>query len=240
MFPSRRGIAIILATVLGAAAYVCGSQTQLMAQQPEGGETDSAPLVETTPMTLKELTEEADKIFRGKVAKVETQQFELTGHGGKKTKVAGRVITFDVEQRLKGDVAVGHPLQVRQVSTAYSPLKVGDEVLWYLDKPGPLGFTAPLGVYSANFKIKADPQHPQAKVVVNLANNIGLWSSHQPLFDSTQRIDKSEFAKSLESKRATLTSERAEKIMQVASEPNRPGPLPLELVESGTESLLPH
>jgi hypothetical protein len=233
MFATFRVTTASTAAVLFVLAISCW-QKELAAQPPE----NRPPLIEAKAMTLQELTDEADKIFEGKVTKVETKEFELTGKGGKKVKVRGHAITFQVNNKIKGNVTVGEPLEVNQTSAAYLPLKVGDEVLWYLSKPGQSGFTAPLGIYSGNFKIKPDPSQPASKIAVNLTNNVGLWSAHHSLVDSTNRLAKGQFSRVLDSKRASLAPGRTERILQVASQPNHPGPLPLELVVSATQSLL--
>jgi hypothetical protein len=195
------------------------------------------PLVEARAMTLHDMTEAADKIFQGTVKKVTTEDVELKGKGGKSVKVKAQVVTFDVTRKIKGDVEVGKPLEVRQIPTARVPLQEGEEVLWYLAKPGRTGFTAPLGVYSGHFKVRPDPEQPEAKVATNLLDNKGLWSTTAPLVQPEGRLARKEFANNLD-KKAGLPRGRAAQILAVASQPSRPGPLPLELVTSATESLL--
>jgi len=228
---------VALASLLWLAAN--GAYAQPGNAQPrapdQAGKTRS-PLINARTMTLREMTEAADKIFQGKVAKVGTEEVELKGRGNKSAKVRVNVITFDVTRKLKGDVEVGKPLEVRQLPTASVPIQVGEEVLWYLAKPGKSGFTAPLGMYSGHFKVLADPEHPQAKVTVNLVDNKGLWSPTTPLAESDARLDRKQFAEALGKK--ALTPARAARIMTLASKPNRPGPLPLELVTTATESLM--
>lgn len=196
------------------------------------------PLVEAKTLTLAEMSKAADIIFRGQVKKVEEEDRTIEGKL-KNATVHVYKITFKVESKLKGDV--GDELVVQQLPTAYTPLKEGDEVLWYLSKPGKSGFTAPMGLYSGNFKIETDPGDPKAKIARNLVNNKGLWGSaeNQNLFtnapDKVERM-QTQFMDAVN--KAALPDERVSHILQLSRKPNRPGPLPVELVTSATETLL--
>lgn len=201
------------------------------------GDKARAPLIEARPMSLSELTAEADKIFKGTVLNVESENVELQGKT-KRTTVRVSVVTFHVTQKLKGNFDARAPLKVRETSTVYVPVEKGDELLWYLAKPGPSGFTAPLGIYSGHFKIRPAKRPEDVELVVNLLNNRGLWSTESPLINSTKGLEASAFENALKRKSVTLSQARLNRVMAIANEPQRPGPLPLELILTATERLL--
>lgn len=236
MSPSRRLATAAVLALAGLAARDAHSR-----QEPKKEATPRPPMsarpVHAAFMTLKELTDESDRIFLGRVADIEPQEAQLVGKGGRAVSVRAYEVTFEVIRKYKGDVEVGRPLRVRQLASAYIPLRKGEEVLWYLSKPGKSGFTAPMAQYSGHFKVFDNPRLPGTKSVVNLVRNEGLWSQKAPLIGSAPGLDGARFADALKRK-SDLNPEGIRSIIALAEQPNRPGPLPLELVSAATESLL--
>ena len=103
----------------------------------------------------------------------------------------------------------------------------------YLPPESQYGLTSPLGIYSGQFKITQtkDKEGNLESQATNLHNNIGLWSDKQSLYTS--------FPKSTQVLNHTLSEQEGKRaqVIQEANQPNKPGPLPLDLITSATRAL---
>jgi hypothetical protein len=136
------------------------------ASEPRQGRT----VIDAKALSLQELIESADRIFRGRVLKIETKTVRLSDRGDNAEAVV-RDVTVHVTDGLK-NVENGQDIVIRQLVTVSAPLKEQDQILWFLPKDSRLGLAQPLGVFSGDFRIQ---QIGDTEVANNLQGNAGLW-----------------------------------------------------------------
>lgn len=228
------GVGLLAAAFFPAFESLCQGESP---QQKEGTSDENRPLVHARALSLREMITDADRIFVGEVERVETERVPL---GEKGVMMDVRLVTFKVEDVLKGKLRKGGRLTVRQKASLSQPIKEKEKVLWYVSPDSRLGLTQPLGIYSGHFRVfrektemGAETEHEAA---VNLKNNEGLWSSEEPLWTPRSGVDREKVLG--KAKAMNIAPERLAKINEFASKPCRPRPVPLELLVSATKSLV--
>jgi hypothetical protein len=235
----RRLVSIACATV--AFATVLPPTAELRAQsaigdthaQPPGGDPRAlSPLGEVkalaAPLSLEELVEDSEKIVRGKV-EAQSIATQLFTDGRQEFPTEVYRIKLRVEDVLKGSVRQGDAIDILQWASIAQPVKEGDELLLYLPPESRFGLASPVGIYSGQFKIVPSKGVKQA---VNLNNNVGLWSDKKSLYASSPRV-KSTIERDLSDKNFEIRAQ----VMEEASQPNKPGPLSVDLLTSATKAL---
>jgi hypothetical protein len=193
-------------------------------------------VVHARALTLEEMSEEADRIFIGTVDEVSSRKVEVRD-GNDIANVVVQEVAFKVEEPIKGNFQDG-ALRIRQLATLAQPFKKGEEVMLYLASESKLGLTAPLGVYSGHFKIKTakDAQgNDIGKVAINLKANEGLWPRDTTLLAAEQADWRNAFQEKVNE---TSQGDEAQRVFQAASQPNKKGPLPLNLLKAATEAFM--
>jgi hypothetical protein len=189
---------------------------------------DQRPLiVDAKALTLRELVQNADRIVQGVVLSTEITN-QTIAQGAATSPLAVREVRLRLSQVLKGEgLQPGGELVVRQMAEASSPLRVGQEVLWYLSPNSSLGLTQPLGVYSGDFRLTDGPSGKQA---TNLRGNEGLWlNSLWTGTDSFNRTAVIETARQLK-----FPSNRIRALENVGAADDSPRSVPLELLLAAT------
>jgi hypothetical protein len=184
-------------------------------------------LVDAKSLSLDELVRRADRIFRGRVRRIEEKNVTLT-EGDEKVEALVRDVTIAVEEGLK-NATTGEEIVIRQLMSVSAPLTANDEVLWYLAKNSSLGLTQPLGVYSGDFRIQGPDS---AKTVNNLRGNAGLWDGSLWTGDGFNRTRVLDTAL----KNMSLPAARVSTIDKAASVDPDNRDIPLDLLIAATKS----
>jgi hypothetical protein len=185
-------------------------------------------MIDAKAMSLRELVDQADRIVVGNVEAIETSSAQLS-ESGESASAMVREVTIRVGQALKGSVAVGQQIKVRQLASLGAPLATGETVMWFLPADSSLGLTQPLGMDSGDFRV--DLKDP-AKPAVNLRQNEGLWE------DSLWAGDGFERARVLGEATAALKLSQVARtrIDNAGRQDPRPAGVPLDLLVSATLS----
>ena len=184
-------------------------------------------LIDAKNLKLEYLVARADRIFVGVVKSVDTRMLPLH-EGEDRTDAEIREVTFMVRDGIK-NTKTGEEVVVRQLLAVSAPLKVGDEVVWFLAKESALGLTQPLGVYSGDFRVQ--PADGGPPVVNNLRGNAGLWTGNLFQDDGFERAEVLEAARAM-----NLPKARIDAITRRAvREPERQS-IPLDLLLAATKS----
>ena len=144
---------------------------RLASRSVTAGATQPVTTVHTTPLSLEQLTVNANDIFR---CKVEGLDQRIYRPAGKDSDVA--LDTLAVFCRItfviKGDNKVGERAKIVQSARFGAHYDEGDDVFLYLPSPSRLNLVAPLGIHSGHFKIENEE-------AVNLWGNLGLLSDER-------------------------------------------------------------
>jgi hypothetical protein len=233
MYRSSTAVSTVMVLVV-----LCGSRTsaQDAVEQADQAASQRRAVVHARALTLEEMSEEAERIFIGKVDEVSSRKVEVRD-GDDIANVVVQEVTFKVEEPIKGEFQ-DSSLRIRQLATLAQPFKKGEEVMLYLASESKLGLTAPLGVYSGHFKIKTakDAQgNDIGKVAINLKANEGLWPRDTTLLAAEKADWRTAFQEKVNE---TSQGGEAQRIFQAASQPNKKGPLPLNLLKAATEAFM--
>jgi hypothetical protein len=172
----RWSVLVSCCLILGACSQ---DETRTSTNAPRARQAPAPPreqpgrtLLDTKSLSLQELTARAARIVYATVVSVESVDQTVTD-GDVRTTVKVRDVALKLIEPIKGDGAPGAIVHVRQLEDASSPLKPGEEVLWYLSRESRLGLTQPLGVFSGDFRVERTGDEVTA---MNLAGNEGLWN----------------------------------------------------------------
>ncbi len=221
---------------LGIVPFVLHAQPSPV-NTPAADDQQPRSLIHAKRLSIRELAEAADRIFIGRVERVETGPAILE-RDGKQATVETRNVTFRLEKVFKGNLQPGEMLTVRQYVPISAPVKEGEILLWYLSKDSTTGLTQPLGIFSGHFRVVPDVTDPKgtSQVAVNLVNNEGLWGSKRQLWVEGTALDRKAIVGTALAE--GVPPDRVAKLKAVGSAPNRPGPVPLELIVSATKNIV--
>lgn len=143
-------------------------------------DTQSAPpqeqpfrwMIDAKALSLREMTIEAERIFVGTVKEMQVKTVTLT-EAERSVDADVRDVVIAVDEGIKG-TTTGETITVRQLMSASSALRTGEQVMWFLPKPSHLGLLQPLGVFSGDFRVASTTEGE--KLVQNLRGNAGLWT----------------------------------------------------------------
>jgi hypothetical protein len=146
-----------------------------MAQSRPSTEDLSQPsaVVETEPMSLKELVRGADRIFIGKVTNVSVKREPLVARS--EVQVEVQLVSFQLLKVIKDETRklnLEQTYQVRQLKSISRNVVPGETLLWYLPPESKLGLSQPVGVSSGDFSIR---KSNGKQVAINYAGNKGLF-----------------------------------------------------------------
>ncbi len=184
-------------------------------------------MVQTRALSAEELIKKSKTIFSGRVERVSTEPLEL-GNG---RSLDIKVVTFLVEERKKGDLKAGDRVTYRLSPMLDVPIRVNEELVWYLPEPGELGLVAPLGLHSGFFRVSEItlPNRSVIKVAENLKSNRGLFPKNAQISPNEVTVAAGNLP----------NVEDANQVMRAyAEKAGDNGPVPLQLLFSVTESRL--
>jgi hypothetical protein len=194
--------------------------------QPGLQETPGRALVDAKSLRLQDLVSRADRIFRGRVIRIESKTVTLT-EGSESAEARVRDVVIAVEDGVK-NARTGEQIVIRQLVSVSTPLSEDDEVFWFLAKPSQLGLTQPLGVFSGDFRIQ---ETKDGKVANNLRGNAGLWDGSLWTDDGFSRQQVLTAART-----SGMTAARVARIdKEGANEPDNRN-IPLDLLIAATKS----
>lgn len=193
---------------------------------------------QAVPVTLEQMVRSSRDIVVGQVVEQSVRDRPISD-GKVKTTIPVYDVTLKLENVLKGSNQPGYTMTFSQWAKTAQPVSVGDELLLYLPPPSSIGLSAPIGIYSGQFKIEStkDSDGREIKTVVNLNNNVGLWSNTKDLLSSSQLLPKSAFQEILEHNLGDKSLFSRNKALEEAALPNTPGPVSLDLLTSVTKTL---
>lgn len=129
-------------------------------------------MIDAKALSLREMTDAADRIFVGTVKEVQVKSVTLT-EADQSVEAEVRDVVIVVDEGIKG-ATTGETITVRQLLAASSDLRPDEQVMWFLPRPSHLGLLQPLGVFSGDFRVASTPDGE--RMVQNLRGNAGLWT----------------------------------------------------------------
>lgn len=230
-----------------AVLFAAGMLAPLALSQETGS--PKKPLVSATTLSLKEMTDRADRIFIATVQKVESVKLPYKDEEGDGELNAQR-ITFVVKEVLKGELEVGKALTINQYAHLKSNVSEKEELLWFLPKESKFKLVAPLGYYSGHFLVHDDETSKGHKSAVNLKGNVGLWPAKYQIVGEKSDARRERFLSFLKKEFSFLKKEfpdkqsparlsfedekRIDEILKIAETPYQARELPIELIKACT------